>query len=112
MLKTAPLCTEPGYCRDENVQMVLCPECGSNFTHIEEVRVLQKNRTDTVGVGGHVEGPGESRPDRGSAVEVRMWCESGHSFSIWLSFHKGNTTMFASPRGEHPEEHPSELWRD
>ena len=58
---------------------VLCPVCKFNYTHIHSVCVHQKDSLDIIGPDGHAQIKGTRADLRGSAVEVKMWCEDGHA---------------------------------
>lgn len=90
-----------------------CPMCGEEKVHLEAVGVHQDRALTTVRRVGttHEESPTTS--GRGSAVEVRFWCEDGCRFALRFSFRKGVTTIDTIDRGKVPVGGgPEELWRD
>lgn len=92
---------------------VRCPDCGDHHVHLENVAVHQDRRLHVVERAGVIESEIPTSSGRGSAVEVRFVCESGHLFALRFHFHKGVTSYEVIDRGECAAGViPSELWRD
>lgn len=77
-----PVCGDRG-------QLLQCPRCGWNFTHLEACEVNRLGSCIRIDMDGIQEFDQVSE-SRGSSVSVFAWCESGHRFVIHLQFHKGN----------------------
>lgn len=96
---------EPGFA-------VCCPVCEIDYVHIGSVTV---NQGGSALVVKGMEAMVEYQPTnaRGTFLDIPMWCEGGHTFTLHLQFHKGNTYLTAHSFGTYAEhECPDSLWRD
>lgn len=76
-------------------ELVICPVIGcdqNNHVHLQGVR------TDKEG--------------RGSFVEIDMWCECGHAWTVRFKFHKGQTEFCIKDARSANISLLPELWRD
>lgn len=72
--------------------LLICPivSCGCEYVHLADCR------TDRV--------------ERGSAIFIEMFCESGHAWTYCIRFHKGTTLVEVhDAREDRPQK---EMWRD
>ena len=96
----------------ERLQL-LCPVCQSNWVHPAKVSVRQHvTEVEVTGEGVSVR---EMKPTkhRGTVTRLGFWCESGHTFTLRLQFHKGQTYLQAEPGEDfNPASGMAELWRD
>jgi hypothetical protein len=96
----------------ERLQL-LCPVCQSNWVHSAKVSVQQHvSEVDVTGEGVSV---CERKPSkhRGTVTRLGFWCESGHTFTLRLQFHKGQTYLQAEIGEDFPPASGMpELWRD
>lgn len=94
--------------------IIKCPVCGFECCHIQAVAVHQGRRTDLITREESLRtvhdnlNPGA----RGSSVVVGMFCESGHSFDVVMSFHKGSVSLMCTVTDTVEVNHDEELWRD
>lgn len=75
-------------------ELVLCPVIGCNFEYVH----LQAVRTDKEG--------------RGSFVEIDMWCECGHAWTLRFKFHKGQVEFSVTNSRDVDITELPEMWRD
>ena len=65
----------------EQADQLCCPHCGDEYVHfdpsVEHVTDGYTCPTD----------------ERGSWIDIPMWCESGHHWNIVIAFHKGFTFL-------------------
>ena len=104
--------TEPQPCIDCDSQPLCCPICKDTYCHIMSVEVNQRGVIATVERQGVSLKPDGPKSGRGSVVRVRFACESGHSFTMALRFHKGMVyPQWLDETGGVPDL-ANELWRD
>lgn len=84
---------------------ILCPDCGSNYTHHLSVNVVTRDSEDGPGTSAlsTAEGVSISRVDadqiygRRDVIEITLWCEScGENVQkkkLVINQHKGNTQI-------------------
>jgi len=72
--------SEPYYVDDDWGKQIVCPICGFEYVHF---LAAETDYGDDV--------MGSAWQGRGMAVKVPMWCECGHSWTLRLGFHKGQT---------------------
>lgn len=90
-----------------------CPLCGHEYVHPERVSVEQgHSRTVVTGETTEISTSSRSLSHRGSLINLRFWCEQGHSFQYDLEFHKGNVQARLSAARRTGPFQPAELWRD
>lgn len=63
-------------------QKIICPVCKDTFVHLKDCEYKKGDDNYQAWEG------------RGDAVEVGMFCESGHEWKMIMGFHKGNTFLF------------------
>ena len=103
----------PSAVRESEFAAVVRCQCGEDNVHLESVSVLQDRALTVITSAGatHDEAPASS--GRGSIVEVRFACESGHRFARRYRFHKGKTYLDDVPRPDWEDgQFPATLWRD
>lgn len=69
---------------------ICCPICGMDYVHHESTTLV-------------IDGKDNYEADksvRGDIIQIPMWCENDHSFSMKMGFHKGQTTVWFVYHGE------------
>lgn len=98
-------------------QLVVCPGCGNDYVHPEEVRLYPVHgeleyRITAAGLSRL--GSDAADRQRGISIVIRFWCEGCHR--VWdstLTFHKGNTFYQARHVKElGATESGGTIWRD
>jgi hypothetical protein len=96
---------------DRDDRLLLCPVCGFNATHVDEVRIAARredrdfNLVTVDAVTGRVATHEQSPVPVGEAVAagrrhriaVMGRCEEGHDFAIVFTQHKGSTFLEVVP---------------
>lgn len=78
-MKILPIVSEsPNIVMEDGKQLMLCPICKSENTHLEYSAKVTVAENYLVG-------------DRGGGLTIPMWCESGHFWDLVLSHHKGTS---------------------
>jgi len=100
---------------------VKCEKCGDWFVGIGPVSIDQgghtvtvnARRTDQTDYGFVQHGRSENRLC-GSCIVISFVCESGHTFTHTIAFHKGGTFLIKEIGADFvpPGEFPPTLWRD
>jgi len=96
---------------------IICPACECEMTHLSAVVLNQDGKVRILGKEGTVFTDGNKNYGRGSEVGVMMFCESGHTFEVRFSFHKGSVFVESYHTGDYDigetwTADPPELWRD
>lgn len=61
---------------------LVCPECGFNYIHLKDP--IKKDGKDDY----------KAWRGRGDSIEIPMFCENDHEFTVVLGEHKGNVYLF------------------
>lgn len=80
---------------------VICPACGSNYTHQGQINIFE--RSEDQSTGNHVRilndqisvdrDISQNPSPRRQGVTINMRCEAGHNFNLNVYQHKGNTYL-------------------
>lgn len=115
----SPLLLGQNAFNDDNKKDILCPLCkpgnnGYSHSEISKVSIIQGTRVTEI-TGDAVSDDQRlftEQISRGSIVHLLMTCESGHCYSVDISFYKGNTSICCIPFPELNGDAQGALWRD
>ena len=105
--QTGALLPTTNYYGIEPWNTLLCPQCGSDYTHVDEVTMKAAGDQLAVTLTGSGEdgnshigithGDLDGRPGRRHTMVIRISCEDGCVTDLELAQHKGNTYTMIRP---------------
>ena len=99
-------------------QNIRCPSCDPSnpmnvCVHPAAVFVDRGGQTTLIRRDGVLEEALPKTEARGVVIEIRCFCETGHTFTLALQFHKGRTYVRVADLGFYDDDAvPRTLWRD